>query len=307
MRPFMDSLWSVPSAPPQIKDLTDLESVRPRPSGDGGRAFVLEEHVEALTRPYNPLEQAPALFKNFAELEVDEMAICDFAVKWGLLGGPVRRQLASIADVDDPPTPSYWIEFLEEWEWEILWIRHALELWDAYRSKDAATLRTFITVDPEWAYPDEPKPLLASYKADLRSEARWTTSRLPVRSFMINILRDRTPSREVDLFGAALYAICFIVNQHLIPAAAVGMGLRTEHTGIELCIEPNGLIGAIWLQFALAIDGSKDFRRCAVCRTWYACSTGQAKARRTYCSDACKMRAYRNRKMANKNRNTTVS
>ena len=101
MHPLSDFIWSVPSAPPEIKDLADLESVRPRPQGDSGRAFILEEHFEALTGPYRPLEQAPALFKNFAELEVDEVAIWDFAAKWGLLGGPTRRQLASIDDVDD--------------------------------------------------------------------------------------------------------------------------------------------------------------------------------------------------------------
>jgi hypothetical protein len=244
---------------------------------------------------------------NFAELEVDEATICDFAAKWGLLGGPLRRQLATIADIDDPPTPSYWVEFLEDWEWEILWIRHAQELWDAYSSKDGATLRRFITVDSEGPFPAEPKPLLATYRANLQSEARWSTGRVPDRSFMINILRDRSPSTEADLFEATLYAICFIVNQHLVPAAAVGTRLRTENTGIELCIAPNGLIGAMWLQFALALDGSKDFRRCAVCRRWYACSTGQAKARRIYCTDACKMRAHRKRKMTNKDRNTTVS
>jgi len=108
---------------------------------------------------------------------------------------------------------------------------------------------------------------------------------MPYRFFEINMLRGRTLSPEADLFEAALYAISFVVNNHLVPAASVGTRLRADQPGIELCLAPIGLIGAMWLQFALALDGSVDFRRCVVCRTWFACSTGQAKARRTALSD----------------------
>jgi hypothetical protein len=297
MRPISDFIWSIPSSPLEIKDLTDLELVRPRPNGPGGRAFVLNERGDALTRPYRPLDKAPALFRNFAELEVDETAIRDFAAKWGLLGGPARRQLAGVDDLDDPRiTPSYWIEFLEDWEWQILWIRHALQLWDAYNSRDAATLARFISVDTEWPYPEDPRPLLAAYHADLRPEARWTTVRQPYKHIMINTLRNHAMSLEADLFEAALYAICMTVNAHLTSAAIVCTGLRTEQPRIELRLSPYGLIGVIWLQLALALEGSKEFRKCTVCRAWYGCSTGQARARRTYCSDKCKMRAYRHRK-----------
>jgi hypothetical protein len=64
----------------------------------------------------------------------------------------------------------------------------------------------------------------------------------------------------------------------------------------RLCIRPNDLLDALWTQFALAIDGNQNLRRCAVCRTWFSLEAGEGRSDKLYCSDACRMRAYRKRK-----------
>lgn len=84
---------------------------------------------------------------------------------------------------------------------------------------------------------------------------------------------------------------------------------RGEATGLEanvllkndglvpsLCIRPSELCGALWIQFALAIDGSQNFRSCSVCQTWFPVAAGRSRTDKEYCSDACRMRAYRKRK-----------
>jgi hypothetical protein len=56
----------------------------------------------------------------------------------------------------------------------------------------------------------------------------------------------------------------------------------------RLVFVPQNLLAAIWLQFALAVQGGKEFRRCGGCDAWID--------RGLYCNAACRQRAYRKRK-----------
>jgi len=62
----------------------------------------------------------------------------------------------------------------------------------------------------------------------------------------------------------------------------------SERSG--LVFEPHNLLAAIWLQFALAVCGVKEFAVCGGCGAWI----GRGK----YCNGACRQRAYRMRKSA---------
>src|SRR5262249_32215996 len=74
---------------------------------------------------------------------------------------------------------------------------------------------------------------------------------------------------------------------HMIEAPATGsLGLR---------FTPAALLDALWLQFACAIDGNKDYRQCQECKRWFELSPGIARADRLFCSNACRTRAYRQR------------
>jgi hypothetical protein len=61
-------------------------------------------------------------------------------------------------------------------------------------------------------------------------------------------------------------------------------------------LRPATLAGALWLQFALAIDGDRDYRSCVTCGRFYELDPAVARTNRIYCMDACRMRAYRQRK-----------
>jgi hypothetical protein len=56
------------------------------------------------------------------------------------------------------------------------------------------------------------------------------------------------------------------------------------------------LHAAIWYEFARAIDGERNYAQCPRCERWFEV---EHKNRR-YCSDACKLAAYRKRKEAKK-------
>ncbi len=64
----------------------------------------------------------------------------------------------------------------------------------------------------------------------------------------------------------------------------------------RLCIRPTDLLDALWIQLTLAIDGNQNLRSCAECRTWFPIEAGGSRSDKEYCSDACRMRAYRKRK-----------
>lgn len=63
-----------------------------------------------------------------------------------------------------------------------------------------------------------------------------------------------------------------------------------------LRIGPATLLGALWLQFALAIDGNREYRSCTTCGRFYELDPAVARTNRLYCTDACRMKAYRDRK-----------
>ena len=68
----------------------------------------------------------------------------------------------------------------------------------------------------------------------------------------------------------------------------------------QIEISPKDLRGALWLQFAHALCRSSSFKRCEECDRWLQIGPGAARLEKTYCSNACRMRAYRKRKSKRK-------
>jgi hypothetical protein len=66
----------------------------------------------------------------------------------------------------------------------------------------------------------------------------------------------------------------------------------------RLCIRPRSLINALWAQFLLAIDGNVNLGACVQCRKWFTLEPGRGRSDKEYCSNACRMRAYRKRKVS---------
>jgi len=64
----------------------------------------------------------------------------------------------------------------------------------------------------------------------------------------------------------------------------------------RLSILPHTLLHALWVQLVLAIDGNVSLRGCVQCRKWFTLEAGRGRSDKEYCSNACRMRAYRKRK-----------
>jgi hypothetical protein len=64
----------------------------------------------------------------------------------------------------------------------------------------------------------------------------------------------------------------------------------------SICLSPPSLYAALLVQLILAIDGNLNLRTCKQCRKWFTLEAGRGRSDKEYCSNACRMRAYRKRK-----------
>ena len=81
--------------------------------------------------------------------------------------------------------------------------------------------------------------------------------------------------------------------------AHISMSFNLKDSGESspvVTLEPSNLLEAMWVQFGLAVEGLVGFKRCLECSNFIEIQPGTSRPDRRYCTDACRMRAYRKRK-----------
>jgi len=240
-----------------------------------------------MSREYRPFDE-PALYRRFARLPrpllEHEVAVLAFVDRWGPLTGEpavthtVRDMKESSEHLPDIETP------IED------------------------DLPRFYTWGPGIAeLPLELRAVARPAAPHFVGEAlaRWDTQSL-LLSGLISIwdsVRGRPDSELVHVLPAATVpqsnrATARRARRYL--AAAVTDRLSATCEGVldndagGILLRPNNLLGAMWLQFADAIERGVDYGRCQVCDDDFELADGRSK-RRKYCSNACSQRAYRER------------
>jgi hypothetical protein len=84
-------------------------------------------------------------------------------------------------------------------------------------------------------------------------------------------------------------------NHRLAGNVSVKVLFDTDHKQLRLAPVPKDLRAALWLQFAQAVEGQKTFRECKDCGAWFELSPEVARTNRKFCSNACRLRKYRQR------------
>jgi transposase-like protein len=98
-----------------------------------------------------------------------------------------------------------------------------------------------------------------------------------------------------DLMKPALHYVQSTINKSLEGHASPRLLWDAKRERLGLYIVPGGLIGALWLQFARAVERDSRFRECAECGIWFELAPGTARADKLYCSTPCRTKAYRKR------------
>ena len=90
-----------------------------------------------------------------------------------------------------------------------------------------------------------------------------------------------------------------IINRRLEELVAPHLNWKPDRTGLRLTYIPKNLLGAIWMQLALALGHDKRYPHCTYCKRPFEISldkqTGQ-RADSIFCSDRCKSADYRARR-----------
>jgi hypothetical protein len=241
---------------------------------------------------YQPLAAFPGLFRVFADNKPDRDGIKAFADRFGPLGGDLAQQIPLYDHPNAKGVPLGTGEPLAAWSTEILMMRFAIDMWEAARGGDVGRLERVISWTEDGSgvqilsHPELPKAQLP--EAPARVERAWIAG---------THLGDGVLGRFVpgDLVKPALHYVQSTINKKLEGRASPRLLWNANRERLGLYIVPAGLVGALWLQFARAVERDSQFRQCAECGIWFELAPGTARADKLYCSTPCRTKAYRKR------------
>jgi hypothetical protein len=243
---------------------------------------------------YQAFEEAPGLFRIFADTLPTQEGILEFASKYGFL----TRDNSTYQPGCDRSTAQGKIELPREasnsgepaigegepftlWIAEIQSMHEAVVIWDAIQELDGETLSEHITWKEDGVYYQGKSP---------------NSEPISTRSFRPEFLQW---FRRGNLFEPAILWLAGRLNARIESGKIQSMFQWSPEKPdqLHLVYIPDNLIEAMWLQFTLAVDESKDYRQCLQCGTWFELSPAKARTNRLFCSGACRSRNYREKKL----------
>jgi hypothetical protein len=241
---------------------------------------------------YQPLAAYSGLFRNFAATDPSLDAIKSFAERFGLLGGNLRKRIVLYDQGRGGKHPMGFGEHVDDWTKEIMVMRLAVDLWESARQGDTDHLERMISWAPEGS----------QVRIDTHPELQL--GQLPQEPAYVHraVIADERLDPEIlarfvpgDPIGPALHCMQSLINEHLHHRASPRLLWEPNRDRLGLYIVPEGLIGALWLQFARAVERDARFRQCTECTTWFEVAPGRGRTDKQFCSTACRTRAYRKR------------
>lgn len=242
---------------------------------------------------YSPLVANTGLFKRFAATSLDEDSIREFATEYGWLGGVITSEVVLTPPTKGEPFPHViFAESFSDWAREIQQLSTLLGIWQAARNNpqlladrifwDAGGVfyrENFASGILEESIASSPETLeRARFPATWSDELFKTTAQFP----------------KGDLAGPAMYLLERHVNEQLRIHQVTAQLHRNPRGGPGICLSPSSLIGALWLQFALAIEGNKNYKQCQNCRDWIEVGGNRsARSDKRFCSPSCKSAFHR--------------
>ena len=303
IRDMIEFYWRVPDSG------YEWQKLKPYPRGKSVRVLTEVNHdCKESYRDY-PLFQETGLFKTFAGLAIDESSINSFANQYGWLGSheplgpesdlnfPVWKAFSSNVSPSElrlwkklpmhqPNSPLVSGETLPGWCREIVQLRHAIALEEWSQRGQSSYLTEFI----RWCHGVPGIGVQIS---------RWIEYRGPgvgeKSPATLTLLDLDAEFADGDLIEPAQEVVRRLINDKLEEHGVLPQLLwdrRSRDHNRRIKVVPKNLIAAIWVQFALAIEGNRQYRQCDQCCKWYEISAEKREGAR-FCTDACRFKAYR--------------
>jgi hypothetical protein len=276
-------------APDKQKGLSDIEAEETR--------FLVPKPME---RPrhwrYNPLRKCPTMYKEFASLEPTEDAYARFASEYGDLGIGVFIDASTSAAVEATFSGAVHDPFCR-WRSAHAHIRAVTDVLNAIQAEDTTILKQWFTVTKDGAKYHRADPVTWE-------SFGWVTIAGELRDYVWKWAAKADSDAEALLRVARAWAqeqINEAIGGNKQPgtncSARVVFDHEREHMTIR--IVPETLIGAMWFQCARVLTLDPAFRECKHCGKWFELSPDTRRKQAIYCSDRCKVAAYRERKGKN--------
>ena len=241
-----------------------------------------------LGRSYSPLREHAALFRNFADTQPTRDGVLEFANQYGLLGFGSRTVELSDGKADYKAAA----EPLSDWVRAIAELRAVVEVWDLAEQGDEKTL----SPRTKWDRLPGTNEMLSVFRFDdtsgsVTTEQSWKAAYEPGQ-----------PRRVEGEIGSTISAAkSFVqdrINDHFNDLeVCTGLDWDPDLQRSVFSIRPPHLLGALWVQFALAISGGWKHRRCRHCNKWFELSPEHSgfRTNRLYCQTNCRIREARKR------------
>ena len=250
------------------------------------------------TRRYGPLDQHSALFHDFADLPLTTATIQRFADCYGPLTKDGIMPLGGVAY----PGDNHLIQSLSPGEAFAIGVRQFKRCGRPSRFGSgseatirrrcpgtsagwitARTARGFITA---LARPP-PRPSNAQ-----SAEKDWEHQGDTIASN--KLFAEWLPRLQPgEVVAPALVYLARLVDKNLQGRLGTLTVPDLDAVGMTFTFVPDGLLSALWLQFALGIEKGLTYRACKVCNSWFELSPAIARTNRLFCSNACKFKDYR--------------
>ncbi len=230
---------------------------------------------------YRPLHEELAAFRAFAELDPTRDNIASFVGKFGVL----LHKHSLLLPEEAVPQPTQFGEALALWEAETRTMRHLVDVADALENPERLS---------KWISHEPPTGDISQALVYRREEIVAEIASDNFRTSLLGYIVGEPP--DVALPRAGQFLVQQHINRRLEKYAAPRLLYSPESDQLELRLMPTNLLGALWLQFARAVEASKTYRRCRVCKQWFEVSVEGKRRHSTYCSDRCRVKAYRDRR-----------
>jgi hypothetical protein len=247
----------------------------------------------------NIIRTYPTLYRTFANLAPTEEAFLAFANEFGALGVDVLLEDAyktsttkegkkvktlSLGNPRNTGEP-FW-----RWLQEQSKMRGITKVLTAIESSDTSALAQWFTItDSDVVFKDENRwAIVCSSQHQLRPLI-W--------GWVVN-----APTSGEQLLRAARAWAQDEINEAMSGGGkpvqsltSVRILLNTDRDVMRLHLVPDTLLAAMWLQCARVLTENVTFSDCQHCGKWFEVSPDQRRRNTKYCTDRCKVAAYRKR------------
>jgi ferredoxin len=233
-----------------------------------------------------PLAESNEIFRQFAALQTstspessdqrshDEGVaqpgmVVGFADKYGLLTAPDDAKAKKLRQSEP----------LDLWVEEVGAMRHAVSIWDGIGNDDEEFLSQHFCWEPAGA---------GEYRATYSADGElWMH------------IPDLPPQRRPrdDLSEPARFWLLTEINKK-VSESAPALCYQSDVETFEFALKPPDLQTAIWTRFLKAVLDDNEWKQCEECGRWIEISPATARISRQFCSNACKVKSYRQRKMS---------